>query len=505
MNTTDTSDNAATNSMLAAIDLGSNSFHMVIARLEQGELKPVEIMSEKVQLAAGLDNHKQLSEEAQQRGIDCLARFAQRIEDIPRDSVRIVGTNALREARNSAEFAEQADRLLGSSLEIIAGREEARLIYLGVSHSQPDNPGRRLVVDIGGGSTECIIGERFEPLELESLHMGCVSYSKRFFREGKISTANLKAAETAAMLELQGIRESYLGHGFTSAVGSSGTAKAIKLACQSLGYSRDQITRSALKKLRDYILEHEYCEDLQIENIKPERNQLLPAGVAIMTAIFDSLDIDAMDYSEGALREGLLYEMAGRLRHEDVRQRTTTALMQRYHVDAEQARRVENTALLALAQVKKDWQLLHESYHDMLSWAACSHEIGLAISHSQFHKHSAYLLLNSDLPGFTKLDQLYLATLVRGHRRKFPKDEFKQLPSKRQEAYQRLCILLRLAVILHRNRSLNRAPAFTIEVDNNSIKLSFPSDWLDSHPLTQADLLQEVDRLAQADYNLQVK
>ncbi|MBY4676920.1 exopolyphosphatase [Marinobacterium arenosum] len=490
--------------LLAAIDLGSNSFHMVVARLEQGELKPVEVMSEKVQLAAGLNADKMLDEDAQQRAFDCLSRFAQRIQDLPRDAVRITGTNALREARNSQEICEQVERILGVSLEIISGREEARLIFLGVSHSQPDNHGRRLVVDIGGGSTECIIGERFEALELESLHIGCVSYTQQFFADGKISKSRFKAAETAAMQELQSIRGRYKQLGWTSNVGSSGTVKAINNACTALGLSNDMITAQALQALRDKILQYDHTDEIDIDTIKPERCAVLPAGIAILSAIFQTLDIDQMSFSDGALREGLLYEMAGRLRHEDVRERTISALMQRYHVDIAQANRVETTALLALAQAKKDWQLEHESYHDMLSWAARTHEIGLTISNSQYHKHSAYLLAHSDLPGFTNLDQLLLGTLARGHRRKFPKEEFKQLPKRLQEPYRQLCILLRLAVILHRNRSINRPPAFSIEAEERQLTLRFPDGWLENHPLTLADMEVEQQLLANIDYQLQV-
>ena len=490
--------------LLAAIDLGSNSFHMVVARLEQGELKPIEVMSEKVQLAAGLDQKKILSEEAQQRGLDCLSRFAQRIQDQTRDSIRCVGTNALREARNPEQFIDQAEKILGIPLEIIAGREEARLIFLGVSHTLPNNIGRRLVIDIGGGSTECIIGERFEPVELESLHMGCVSYNKRFFSDGKVSRHSFKAAHTAAMLELQGIQKRYLKLGWTSSVGSSGTIKAAYHACQALGYCTDTLPRKALDKLCEKVLQFEHTTDIDLEGVKPERRAVLPAGLAILSAVFDSLEIEEMTFSYGALREGLLYESAGRLRQEDVRQRTTDALMERYHVDTEQALRIEATALMALAQVKKDWQLEDESYHDMLSWATRTYEIGRTISHSGYHKHSAYLLANSDLPGFTHLDQQLLGTLVRGHRRKFPKEEFKLLPMRFQQAYRRLCVLLRLAVILHRNRSISRTPAFTIVAKDNHVSLQFPEGWLEAHSLTHADLMQEQELLANGDFKLKI-
>ncbi|MGH1460517.1 MAG: exopolyphosphatase [Neptuniibacter sp.] len=490
--------------LLAAIDLGSNSFHIVVAQFDQGELRTVDVMSDKVQLAAGVNEKRMLTDEAKQRGLDCLSRFAQRIKDLPRDDVRVVGTNALREAKNSAEFIEEAESILGTSLEIIAGREEARLIYLGVAHTLADDQGSRLVIDIGGGSTEFIIGERFEPRVMESLHMGCVSYTKRFFADGTITPKSFKRAQTAALQELQAIKFHYKDIGWDSAVGASGTIKAVRNACISSGFSKDRITKEALHQLRDKVLSYEHFEDIEIEDIKPERKQVLVAGIAVLCAVFEALDIEEMSFSEGALREGVLYDMAGRLRHEDVRDRTITAMMQRYHVDQEQADRVEHTALLAWAQLKESWEL-SPMHYDMLSWAARTHEIGLTIAHSQFHKHSAYMLTHSDLPGFTRREQLQLATLVRGHRRKFPKDEFKKLPKRLQEPYRRLCILLRLAVVLHRSRSKDRLPAVTFTTENKKLMVEFPDGWLDHHPLTLADLEQEADYLNSADYKLRFK
>ena len=487
--------------LLAAIDLGSNSFHMVVAQLDQGELRPIDLLSDKVQLAAGINDKRYLTDEAKQRGLDCLSRFAQRVKDLPRDAVRVVGTNALREAKNSREFIEEAESILDTSLEIIAGREEARLIYLGVSHTLADDQGARLVIDIGGGSTEFIIGERFEPRMLESLHMGCVSYTKRYFKDGVISKANFKRACTAARQELLSITRPYKKIGWNSTVGASGTIKAVRNICQNFGYSQESITLEGLHKLRDHLLSFEHSDQIDIEGIKPERKTVLTAGVAILCAIFESLNIEKMHLSEGALREGVLYDMAGRLKHEDVRDRSITALMQRYHVDQEQAERVEQTALLAWAQLKESWGLSTQHY-DMLSWAARTHEIGLTIAHSQFHKHSAYLLSHSDLPGFTTREQQQLSALVRGHRRKFPKDEFKALPKRLQEPYRRLCVLLRLAVVLHRSRSSDRLPAITFSADGNTLKVHFPEDWLSHHPLTEAGLEQEANYLDSADLKL---
>ncbi|GGO87798.1 exopolyphosphatase [Marinobacterium nitratireducens] len=489
-------------SELAAIDLGSNSFHMVVGQLRDGEFKPLDIMSEKVQLAAGLDADKRLSEAAQLRGLECLARFAQRVRDLPRQSVRIVGTNALREAVNRREFLERAEEVLGTPLEVISGREEARLIYLGVSQSLPPVDGRRLVIDIGGGSTEFIVGRGVAPRELESLEMGCVSFTQRFFASGDISEEAFQKATYAALRELLSIQKRYRRLGWSHCVGSSGTIKAIRNACVSLGYTEERISAQALHKLRQRILGYRRVDE--ITEVKLERRPVLPAGLAILCAAFDSLGIDEMEYSDGALREGLLYEMVGRLHHEDIRERSLDALTRRYHVDRHQAERVERTALRALDQLQAPWQLDQPHQRQMLRWAAATHEVGLSLSHSGYHKHSAYLLQYSDMAGFTDLDRLQLALLVRSHRRKIPKDEFKLLPKSKQETCRRLTVLLRLAALLHRNRSSARLPEFRLEFAAKRLYLSFPRGWLDNHPLTKADLEQEADYLKAFNLKLQV-
>lgn len=499
---TDRFDQPAEGSLLAAIDIGSNSFHMVVARLVAGELKPLDIMSEKVQLAAGLDESGTLSSEAQQRGLDCLKRFAERLKELPRSAIRAVATNALREASNRTEFTEQAGAILGLPLEVISGYEEARLIYLGVAHTLSDDTGSRLVIDIGGGSTECIIGERFESRLLESLQLGCVSFNEEFFPKGEISDKGFQQAKMAAMQELLSIRRNYRRMGWQSCVGSSGTAKAISQSCAELGFSTGIITTEGLQQLKQYLLRFKQADDITLTSIKPERKAVLTAGTAIMCAIFESLDIQAMEYSDGALREGVLYDMAGRLRHEDVRERTIQALMKRHHIDTRHAANVEASALILLAQVRDSWNLQDHEFHDMLCWSARTLEIGLTISHNRFHRHSAYLLQNCDLPGFSHTEQLLLAFLARAHRRKLPKDELKLLPQNKQQPYLRLCILLRLAVILHRSRSKARMPALNLQTDGQKLLLNFPKDWLNHHPLTLADLEGEAEYLKSIDYKL---
>lgn len=489
--------------LIAAIDLGSNSFHMVMATVTHGELRIRERLGEKVQLAAGIDEQRLLSEDAMQRGLDCLRRFAQLTCNLPEGAVRVVGTNALREARNRGELIRRAEAILGHPVEVISGREEARLIYLGVSHSIADTPGNRLVADIGGGSTEFIIGQRFEPLIRESLQMGCVSYTQRYFRDGKITPARYAQAYTAARLELMGIEHALRRIGWQDSVGASGTIKAVGLATQAAGLSNAEVTLEGLAWLKRKLFKIGETEKLDIDGIKPDRRSIFPAGLAILEAIFDALELQRMSHSEGALREGVLYDLIGRHHHEDVRERTLSALQERYHVDLEQAARVESKALEALEQVRQAWQLDDEWHRDLLVWAARVHEIGLDIAHYQYHKHGAYLIEHSDLAGFSRQDQQMLALLVRGHRRNIPRDKLAEFGDEAIKLV-RLCVLLRFAILFHHIRGHQEMPKVELQVTSSSLEVHFPSGWLEANPLTQADFAQEAEWLKRIDLELKV-
>ena len=490
--------------MLAAIDMGSNSFHMVVARLVHGEIRTVEKMGEKVQLGAGLDQYNRLTEAAQQRALECLSRFAQRLQGMPAAGVQIVGTNALRVARNAHEFIARAEDVLGYPVEVIAGREEARLIYLGVSHTLADDSGKRLVIDIGGGSTEFIIGQRFEPQELESLHMGCVSFRNRYFPDGKISRRQMDKAIIHAEQELQNIRQHYRQVGWQSAVGSSGSIKAIANVLAALKITDGTITRTAMEELRKRLVDMGKVEKLAELGVRQDRQSIFPAGFAILLAAFRSLDIDAMTFADGALREGLLYDIVGRIQHEDVRERTISALQERYHVDQAHGAAVEQTAMAAWEQVADQWGLRTDADEDVLRWACRLHEIGLTISHSQYHKHGAYLLRYSDLPGFTQQFQKDLATLVRGHRRKFSAAVFEGIEPEDKPRLRYLCVLVRLAVLIQHPRNLEQPPEFALHGHENKLVVELPQGWLDNRPLTLADLKNERDYLARQDFVLEI-
>lgn len=487
---------------IAAIDLGSNSFHMIVARLtEDGHLQVMDRLREMVQLAAGLDHRNRLSEEAQARALECLARFGQRLRDIGR--VRIVGTNTLRQARNGADFLNAAAAVLGHEVEVISGVEEARLIYLGVSHSIADVDGQRLVIDIGGGSTELIIGERFEPMYLESLGMGCVSMSQRHFPDERLREEALRAAELTVSLKMEPITLRYRELGWRHAIGASGTIKAIREVVAAEGWSQDGVTLPALRKLRAALLATgKVSAIVERWGLEPARARVFTGGFTVLYGVCESLGIQQLQVSEGALREGLIYDLLGRIRHEDVRHRTVADLSKRYGVDRVQAEQVMATALELLRQARADWSLADEELTYALEWAARLHEVGIAVAHAQHHKHGAYIVQNAELPGFSRGEQGLVAALIRSQRRKFSDKLFADLPRNRVLPARRLALLLRLAVVLHRGRSRQPAPALRLQVIGSRLTLQFPPGWLEEHPLTRADLEQEAGYLENAGFEL---
>lgn len=488
---------------IAAIDLGSNSFHMVVARIDRGEVRVQERRSEKIQLGAGLDAEQRLTAEVQKRALDCLKRYAQRIDGFAPGSVRVVGTNTLRVAKNSTQFIARAQKILGHPIDIVAGREEARLIYLGVAHTLADDKGKRLVVDIGGGSTEFIVGERFEPLVMESLHMGCVSYALKYFPGDSISEKAFDAAITAAHRELLPVRKTFKC-GWKNAVGSSGTIKAIQQVLEANGLVEEGISLDGLYQLRRLVLRARRAADLNLAGLEAQRQGIFAPGLAILTAAFEALEINHMRYSVGALREGALYDLIGRISHEDVRDRSIQALVARNHVDSQHAQRVTTTALKLFAQVKKRWGL-NEADRDLLRRAATAHEIGLDISHSNYQKHGAYLLQHSDLAGFSRQDQKIMATLVRAHRRKISFENFADLGPALADPVLRLALLLRLAVILHHGRSEKRLPPIKLKVNDSSLMLTVPASWATKRTLALADFKDESAQIAAVGYDLIVK
>ena len=487
---------------LAAVDLGSNSFHLLVARMDGGTLQVIDRYKEMVRLGEGLTADKHLREDVAERALACLERMGQRLRSVAADNVQAVGTNTLRQVRPETRFIDRAELALGHPIEVISGREEARLIYLGVAHGLAIGDEKRLVVDIGGGSTEVIVGEGFTPILRESLHMGCVSMSYRFFANDKITAKAMEKAELYGALEVRPVREVFRQSGWRTATGSSGTIRSIAAVVEAEGWSEDGISAEALTRLRDALVTFGKVSAIELKGLTEERRPVFAGGVAVLRAVFQSLGIARMRVSDQALREGLIYEMVGRVHHEDARERTVATLCRRFDVDLEHAQRVRETALHLLAQVREGWQLGHPNYPNILGWAAELHEVGLAVAHSQYQKHGAYLLRNADLSGFTRQEQDVLAALVLGHRRKFPIESFLQLPSGVRDCARRLCVILRLAVLMHRGRSSDAKPDPVLGADADTVMLRFPDGWLDEHPLTRLELEEEASRLLEAGFSL---
>jgi len=490
--------------IIAAVDLGSNSFHMIVGELRHGQLAILDRIRETVRLAEGLSDKGDISPDARQRAIDCLSRFGERLRDMKAGSVRAAGTSTIRRAREDSTFMVEAETALGHPIEIISGIEEARLIYNGVAHSLPPTDGLRLVMDIGGGSTELILGQATHPKALESLHMGCVSMTERLFPGGEITRAGFSKARMAAQLELRPVKAFFRDASGVEAIGTSGTIRSTEAVARDLGISESGLTLDVVEQLIDKVLESDHVAELSLHGLSDRRAQVWPGGLSILAELLKVLNIDELQVSDGALREGLLYDLLGRLQHEDARERTVRAMEARYQVDVQQAARVARTASDLFAQCREKWGFSSEIAGKVLDWAARLHEIGLDISHDGYQRHGAYIAEHADMPGFPRAEQRFLALLIGGQRHRIDKLSFDVLPEPWREAGLRLLMILRLAVLLNRSRKeVAQIPA-TIDVTEDSLAINFDAEWLAENPLTIADLEREQGLLRQVGYDLQV-
>ncbi len=456
-----------------------------------------------IRLGSGIDENNVINEETQAQALECLKKFGQRLADFPPGSVRAVGTNTLRNAANSGAFLAQAEEALGHPIDIISGVEEARLIYLGVAHSLAVASQQRLVMDIGGGSTELIIGGDNGPIYMESMEMGCVSVSRKFFADGKISTKRIEKARIFARTELEPHVRTFLRLGWDQAIGASGTIRAVKKVVTAAGWASDNITLDSLKQLVEKLATFDQISNIELDGLSEERIPVFIGGAIVLLATFEALGIKQMEVSDRALREGLLHDLLGRLQDKDVRDASIAHLAERYHSDQAQAERVKQTALYALQQICDKLGMDYEESEQWLGWAAELHEIGLDIAHNRLLFHAAYIIENSVLAGFSLFEQRFLAALVRSQRRKLPVKLYKELPKRISKPVKRLSAILRLAVILHRSRSDTPLPDFTLEVkEKNNIELCLEPAWLEQHPLTHADLEEEINYLKSIDLTL---
>lgn len=460
---------------VAAVDLGTNSFHMVVARRHHGDLQVLDRLKLMVRLGEGLDARGRLRPDVQERALDALQKFGQRLQGLPRGCVRVVGTNTLREMRDARAFMAAAEEALGHPVEVVSGVEEARLIYLGVARSLADDGRRRLVVDIGGGSTELVLGQGIQPRRMDSLEVGCVSITRRFFPEGRWNKRALNRAELDVGVAVEPVIGYYRDGAWDSAVGASGTIKAVQAVLAELGGDGQSIQRDGLADLRARVLRAGGTDRLDLPGLEEDRRPVFAGGVVVLQGIFRALGVDRMAVSDGALREGVIHDLVGRIEYHDVRDQTVAAA---WSLD-EEARR---------------W----------LDWAARLHEIGLDIAHGGYHRHGEYVARNGDLGGFSGQDQAVLGALIRCHRRKVARKALDAVPDSRHHRVWHLVPLLRLAVILHRSRLKEEPPALALTADGTRLTLIFPEGWLAAHPLTAADLEAEAQSLARVGFTLTI-
>lgn len=496
-----------THSLYAAVDLGSNSFRLEIGQMDAGQLRRVEYIKETVRQGNGLDSERNLSDDAMARGWECLARFGERIAGFEPHQVRAVATQTLREARNREVFLAKAKEILGFPIEVIAGREEARLIYLGVSHLLPQSDERRLVVDIGGRSTEMILGQHETASTLESYRVGSVAWSMKYFPDGLWTPQAFKAAEIGAMAVLDEAHSLFNRPNWDKCYGSSGTVGAVSEILTQAGWPEGRVTRDGLTWLKERLLKAQKLDNLRLDGVKEDRKPVIGGGLAVLQAVFDLLQIDEMHAAQGALRHGALYDLIDRETPQDVRSSMVSWLAQRFGTDAQQAERVSRTAqgLLQamIASGRADVpQSEHQRHLKKLHWACQLHEAGMRISHSDYHKHGAYILDNTDLPGFT-LDELHrLSQLVLGHRGKLRKLEA-ELHNTR---FVQQLMALRLAVILcHARRDPDLSGLhIQCDADRRIVSLQMDSNWAELWPQSAHLLREEKNAWQKTDWIFQL-
>jgi exopolyphosphatase / guanosine-5'-triphosphate,3'-diphosphate pyrophosphatase len=486
-------------SLLAAVDLGSNSCRLEIGRIESGQLVRVDYIKEMVRLGGGLDRELMLSEAAMQRALECLARFGERLRGFARQQVRAVATQTLREAKNRDEFLKRAIKALGFPIEVIAGREEARLIYSGVSHLLPDSRERRLVVDIGGRSTELILGKQLDPEQAESFKVGSVSMSMRFFVEGNLQAKAFDNAVIAACAEFEEAQELFHASQWDSAYGSSGTIGAIAEILRLNGVAAQGITAPGLTWCKTQLLAAGHIKRLQIAGLKEDRKPVIAGGLAVLTAVFETFEIEQMQAADGALRQGVLFDLIGRREERtDVRTQTVQRLQQRFGVDVAQAHRVEAAALMLYAQIAARAE---DEERRMLTWACGLHELGMAVSHSEFHKHGAYIIANADAAGFSQPQSVRLADLVLAHRGGLRKVE----PRLSDAAFVQQLVCLRLAALLaHARRPLEKKAVQLLREDQKFV-VHINATWASKHPQSVYLLQEEAECWRKSGWTVQLK
>ena len=495
-----------TQDLLATVDLGSNSFRLLIGKIHSdGTIFPIDQIKETVRLASGLDANNNLTKASQMFALEVLSRFSERLSNFKKSEVRVVATSTLRVANNAADFITIANKALGFPIEVISGKEEARLVYLGAMHSLAFTDEKRLVIDIGGGSTEFIIGRGYNPEIMESVTMGCVSYTGRYFANGILNESNFNNAILAARSKIQSMEHLFAKQDWQLAVGTSGTAKTIYDMCVENGLS-DEITYEGMQALKRMLIKTKSIKQIQISGVKEDRKAVIPGGLSIMLAIFEELAISGMTIADGALREGVMYDLMGRKSDSDLREVTVVDLKKRYDLDIKQSNRVANFAIFLQNSIVSVEKPNHER-RKLLLWACELYEIGLSISHNDYHKHGAYILQNSDLAGFSKPEQTIIAELVRSHRGSVAKvyDKLCKMFNDKIK-YRSLFALIsfRLAVIFNRSRKdINWSEIIQVEkAHKTGYDLVVSNEWLINNPLTLFSLNEELAEWSKFGYEI---
>jgi exopolyphosphatase/guanosine-5'-triphosphate,3'-diphosphate pyrophosphatase len=473
----------------AAVDLGSNSFHMVVVHVVHGSVQIVGKIKQKVRLAAGLDDNMSLDTQAMERGWRCLQSFAERLQDIPASNIKVVATATLRLAINASEFIHKAEEILGQSIAIISGEEEARQIYLGVAYTSA-NQGSSLVIDIGGASTEIVFGNDMTPIHLVSLDMGCVTFMERYFVNGELNEENFAKAQDAALGLIESIADEFLCFDWQNCLGASGTPQAIVEILMNQGIS-DAIRLDYLYELKRQCIACDSVSDLSIDGLAEARRAIFPSGLAILISLFELLNIKEMNISGGALREGLIYGMLDSMQGNDRRQQTLNQTIQRYRVDSEHAHNVHNVARELSTQVCSQTGFCNFDTDAVLEAACMLHELGLHIDYKLYHQHGAYILSHIDLPGYTQLQQTTIKDLVQGHRQNIVVENFDAYHEEVKPMIINLLRILRIAAVLCIRRADLSLPEVKVTIDGDHWRLQFPERWLKKHPLISAELNNE--------------
>lgn len=486
-------------SLYAAIDLGSNSFHMLVVRETAGSIQIISRVKRKVRLAAGLDKDNILSEQAMERGWQCLRLFSEHLQDIPNSQIRVVATATLRLAKNADIFIEKASEILGNPVKVIQGEEEARLIYQGVAHTT-GGPEQRLVVDIGGGSTELVTGTGAQAQQLYSLEMGCVTWLERYFSDRTLTEENFAQAEAAAQQVITPIADTLKTHGWKICVGASGTVQAIQEIMIAQGMD-ELITLGKLQQLKHKAIQCHKLEELEIDGLTFERALVFPSGLSILIAIFKALNIENMTLAGGALREGLVYGMLELPIEQDIRARTLRNIQRRFLVDIEQASRVRQLAEYFYLQVAKEWELDNRC-RDLLSSACALHEIGLSVDFRKAPEHASYLITHLDLPGYTPAQKRLLAALLKNQQGQIDLASLSQQNALPMQQTYYLCRLLRLAIIFASRRRDDTLPALRLNANTQNLTIMLPYRWLEEHPLRAENLQQEIQWQSYVNWSL---